>query len=90
MTTLTGKRVTVTIEQKAHALTVFSINEPGRLAVTSGTKDKTAYVVLHNDTHAAYCPCGAYGRCAHKVAVNWHLEALRRAAYTEMFDIYAC
>lgn len=86
--TINRKRVTLTIQNKAHLLTVFSINEANRLAVTSGSEPNTAYVVRHDGRQATYCPCKAYGYCSHKQAVDWKLEAERRAAYIEIFNIY--
>lgn len=84
-----GKTITLTIEQKARLLEVVDIQEENCLAVRSGSKSGTAYGVQHNNTRATYCPCeaGKYGsRCCHKVAVNWHLEALRRELVHVFFD----
>jgi hypothetical protein len=87
---LHSRRVSLTIAQKAHLLTCFEIGEPGRLAVTSGSKVNTAYVVRYEPgqkkTH--YCPCDARGYCSHRQAADWHLEAQARAAYVEEFSIY--
>lgn len=83
-----NKQVSLTIEQKAHLLHVFS-DHPGlrenELAVTSGSQVNTAYAVRHDGKHAIYCPCRSVGRCAHKLAVDWKLEADRRMAYVELF-----
>jgi len=79
--TLNGKKVTLTVEQKARLLDVFEIGEEGRLAVTSGSTPNQAYVVRHDGEHSQYCPCGAYiARCAHRVAADWHLEEQREEA----------
>ena len=87
--TINEKRVTMTIEDKAHGLQVFEIGEEYKLAVTSGSELNKAYVVTHNGSHVTHCPCKAYtSRCCHAVAGTWHLEAKNRAAYCEMFSIY--
>jgi hypothetical protein len=79
--TINGKRVTLTVEEKAQRLQVFDIHEEGRLAVTSGSTPTDAYVVRHDGQHSQYCPCGAYiARCAHRIAVDWHLEEQREEA----------
>jgi len=79
--TLNGKRVTLTVSEKAKLLTVFDIHEEGRLAVTSGSRENDAYVVRHDGQHSQYCPCGAYiAKCAHRVAVDAHLEEKRQEA----------
>ena len=82
------RKVQMTITEKAHMLQVFDINEPGKLAVTSGSQANVAYVVSHNGQRVTHCPCKAFGRCCHMVAGDWHLEAERRAAYVEEFHIY--
>ena len=87
---LNQKRVSLSIEEKARLLTVFDINEPGRLAVTSGSKPNTAYVVHHDGKHVTHCPCKSTGLCAHKVAGDWYLEAQARAVYVELFDPHCC
>lgn len=79
MISTTGRKVTVSIEDKARALQVFDIQEAGRLAVTSGTEANLAYVVQHNDEHSTSCPCGSYKKCSHRIAVDWYLEAQRWA-----------
>lgn len=81
------RTVTLTLEEKARLLEVIDIGEPGLLAVRSGSDQGIAYGVKHNGRVSTYCPCGTYGeRCSHRLAVNWHLEAARRAAYQEAFD----
>ena len=81
------KTVTLTLEQKARRLEVIDIQEPGVLAVRSGSDQDTAYAVKHNGRVSTHCPCGTYGaRCSHRLAVNWKLESDRRAAYHETFD----
>lgn len=87
--TINQKRVKLSIQDKARLLTVFSINEANRLAVTSGTQANTAYVVRHDGKQATYCPCKACGPCSHKQAANWYLEAERRAAHVQNYNIYA-
>lgn len=83
-----NKQVSLTVEQKARALTVFSDHPDLReneLGVSSGSNPTNAYAVRHDGKHAIYCPCRSVGRCAHKVAVTWFLEAQRRASYVELF-----
>lgn len=83
MTTITlanGRKVALTIEQKARLLTVFEIGEEGRLAVPSGSKPNSAYVVQHNGVIATSCPCQSRCRCAHEYAVDLYLEEKRQAA----------
>lgn len=94
MTTMkvNGKTVSLTIEQKARKLSVWTLEGEGNaLAVTSGSKPNTAYVVRHDGAHCQYCPCqsGKFGgRCAHKVAGDAFLASQRRAAYADMFDVH--
>ncbi len=93
--TLNGKRVTLTVSEKAKLLTVFDIHEAGRLAVTSGSRENDAYVVRHDGQHSQYCPCGAYiAKCAHRVAVDMHLDEKRqeaaRTAFNAVFDPHGC
>jgi aerobic-type carbon monoxide dehydrogenase small subunit (CoxS/CutS family) len=77
--TINGKRVSLSVEAKAALLTVFSIHEEGRLAVTSGSTPTDAYVVRHDGQHSQYCPCGAYtAHCAHRVAVDSYLDEQRQ------------
>jgi hypothetical protein len=85
-TTATGKKVTLTIEEKARRLSVIDIHEEGRMAVTSGSNLLDAYVLRHDGKVSQYCPCGAYGFCSHKLALNWHLEATNRAAYDALYN----
>lgn len=80
-----NRSVKLTVAEKARLLTVFPIGEPGRLAVTSGTKADSAYVVLHNGRESYFCPCPAYGRCSHMQAVDWLLESHNRQAYVQTF-----
>jgi hypothetical protein len=89
-TTSTGKRVAVSTAQKARMLTVFDIGEAGRLAVTSGTKPNTAYVVHHDGWRVTSCPCRSVSRCSHAIAGDWYLEARRRATYSTRFDPHGC
>lgn len=85
--TINRKPVTCTIAEKARSLRVFDINEAGRLACTSGSDASAAYVVRHDGRLALACPCKArVAVCAHKLAVNWFLEARNRAIYAEMFN----
>ena len=87
--TIENKKVTLSIEDKAHTLQVFEIGEEYKLAVTSGSELGKAYVVSHNGQYVTHCPCKAYtSRCCHAVAGTWHLEAKNRAAYVEEFHIY--
>ena len=83
-----GRRIALTVEQKARSLHVFEIGEPGRLAVSSGTNPNNAYVVRyvegHHETH--YCPCNAVGYCPHRQAADWYLEAQQRHAYDIAFN----
>lgn len=91
MTTLTlesGKKVKLSIEEKARALRVFDIGEEGHLAVESGSKPDTLYVCHHNGYRITYCPCEALHtcHCAHIIAGDWALEAKRREAYHALFS----
>lgn len=93
MTLATGKRLNVSIEQKAHTLQVIDINEPGVLAVRSDSDSRVAYAVYHDGAHVTSCACTGckhYGRshCAYRLAAGWFLEAQRRASYVETFNIY--
>lgn len=80
------KRVTLTIEQKARMLQVLDINDPNRFIVPSGSEKGKAYSVKHDGYEATSCNCLAHGKCAHKTAVNWKLEADRRAWHNDLFD----
>ena len=92
MTTITleGRKVTLTIEQKAHLLQVFEIGEDGRLAVTSGSKLNTAYVVRYipGAPRTHYCPCESFAYCSHRQAADWYLEAKAREQYVQACGIY--
>jgi aerobic-type carbon monoxide dehydrogenase small subunit (CoxS/CutS family) len=88
--TINGKRVALTIEQKARLLTVFD-NHPdlaaNELAVTSGSIRNVAYVVRHDGRHVQDCSCDAWlPRCSHAIAAEWFLEAKNRAGYAGAFD----
>lgn len=79
--TIKGKRVSLTIEEKARLLRVIA-DHPGlaenELAVTSGTARGCAYVVRHNGHHVEHCSCGAYClMCSHALAAEWYLENIR-------------
>jgi hypothetical protein len=90
-TTVNGKRVVMTIEEKAALLQVFDIGEEGRLAVTSGSDPNRAYVVRHDGHRCQYCPCGAYTpRCAHRVAGDWYLEEQAALARREAEETALC
>jgi len=91
--TTTGKRLVLTIEQKARCLQVIDVNEPGILAVRSASDPRIAYAVYHNGHNVTGCACTGckqYGRkqCAYRLAASWKLQADRRAAYVETFHIY--
>jgi hypothetical protein len=88
ITTIDGKKVALTIEQKARLLTIFEISEPFVAAVTSGSNATDAYVVRHDGRKSHYCPCAARGVCAHRVAVDWKLESARRDEHCGTFAIY--
>jgi hypothetical protein len=82
MTTTTlsnGKRISLTIEQKARLLTVIAEHPElaaNELGVTSESIFGSAYVVTHDGKHSTHCTCDAYiVGCAHRVAADWHLEA---------------
>lgn len=87
MTTVTinGKRVVMTITEKARMLEVIDIHEENVLAVRSGSDPKTAYGVQHDGTHAHYCPCKSRVKCAHRIAVEMYLKAAYRALYPNDF-----
>ena len=88
---LNGKRVVMSIEQKARLLTVFDIHEEGRLAVTSGSDPNSAYVVRHDGHRCQYCPCGAYtSQCAHRIAADWYLEEQAALARREAEETALC
>lgn len=91
--TLHGKRITLTIEQKARLLQVIDVHEPGVLAVRSANDPRLVYAVYHDGKHVTSCACTGcrqYGRthCAYRLAAFWHLEAINRNAYCQMFHIY--
>lgn len=79
------QKVTLTIEQKARKLQVLDINHPRAYVVPSGTEANKAYTVQHDGHEATSCNCKAVGKCAHKLAVTWKLEADRRAIYWAFF-----
>lgn len=87
---INGKRIALTVEQKARLLTVFDTH-PGlaanELAVTSGSISNVAYVVRHDGRHVTDCSCDArIARCSHAIAGEWFLEARNRASYAQAFD----
>lgn len=91
--TISKKRVTMTIEQKARLLQVIDIHEAGVLAVRSNSDPRIAYAVYHDGHNVTGCACTGckeYGRshCSYRLAAFWYIEAQRRAAYTETFNIY--
>lgn len=92
--TINRKRVTLSIEDKARLLQVIDIHEDGVLAVRSNSDPRIAYAVYHDDKgHVTGCACTGckeYGRshCSYRLAAFWYIEAQRRAAYTETFNIY--
>lgn len=89
--TIAGVRYTMSMAMKARLLTVFGINEAGRLACTSGSNPKDAYIVHHNGKHATYCPCKSKGECSHKIAVDCYLQKQSEMeAYRELYpnDFY--
>lgn len=89
--TINGKRTQLTIAEKARLLQVIDIHEQGVLAVRSGSDPRLAYAVYHNGRKSTGCACTGckqYGRttCAYRLAVDWRLEAERRALYVETFN----
>lgn len=92
--TIGGIRYQMSKEMKAKLLTVFSINEAGHLACTSGSNPKDAYVVRHNGAHSTYCPCKSHGDCCHRIAVDEYLRKqcemeAYRTLYPNDFDFAA-
>jgi len=83
MTTATfeGKRVRLSIEEKARMLKVIDIGEENCLAVRSGSDPRKAYAVQHDSKQSTYCPCESRVPCAHRLAVDWKLEADERTRY---------
>lgn len=84
MTTATfeGKVVRLTIVEKAKMLKVIDIGEENCFAVPSGSNPRNAYAVQHDGKQAVYCPCMAHvPNCAHRIAVNRHLQTVERTAY---------
>lgn len=79
------KRISLTIEQKARQLQILDINDPHRFIVPSGSEPNKAYPVEHDGYQATSCSCAARGKCAHKLAVDWKLEADRRALFVDLF-----
>jgi hypothetical protein len=87
--TISGRKVQMTITEKARLLSVFETSEPGKLTIPSGSDAHKAYVLSHDGHHVTHCPCDARtSQCCHTVAGNWFLEAKNRAAYVEEFGIY--
>ena len=89
--TIGGIRYSMSMAMKARLLTVFSINETGHLACTSGSNPNDAYVVHHSNGHATYCPCKSHGACSHKIAVESYLQKQSEMeAYREQYpnDFY--
>lgn len=83
MTTATvdGKRITLSIEDKARMLEVIDIGEENCLAVRSGNHPETAYAVQHDGKRSTYCPCPSRVYCAYRTAVDWHLADAERSAF---------
>lgn len=82
------KAVKMTRSEKARMLHVYDIGEEGHLAIESGSKPDSLYVVHHNGYRVTYCPCEALHtcECSHKIAGDWYLEAQRRAEFVQAFD----
>jgi hypothetical protein len=88
-TLATGKRVQLSIEEKARLLQVIEMpNEPGLLAVRSGSDPTVAYAVYCQDFRVT--GCRQYGRthCAYRLAAQHRLNELRRNYHCEIFGLY--
>lgn len=88
-----AKRVAMTIAEKARLLEVIDY-EPGTFAVRSNSDPRIAYAVSHANFKVTDCACTGcrmYGRkeCAYRLAAQNRLNDMRRAWYTEVFEIYA-
>lgn len=82
--TVNGKRIQMTIAEKAKRLQVVDIHENGVLAVISGSNPNKGYAVRHDGTHATHCPCEARCKCSHMIAVERRLtEMYRDMFYTD-------
>jgi hypothetical protein len=87
--TISGRKVQMTIEEKARLLTVREAGN-GKLEIASGSDANKTYTCEHDGRHVTRCSCIAYtSRCCHAVAGTWFLEAKNRAAYVEEFGIYS-
>lgn len=76
--TLNGKRVSLSVEEKARLLTVSVIPGEHAFKVSSGSKPGRTYKVTHDGRYATGCECESCGgRCCHRVAVNNRLQAER-------------
>lgn len=79
--TINGKRVSLTIEEKAKLLEVIDIGESDCLAVRSGNHPETAYAVQHDGKQSTYCPCPSRAYCAYRMVVDWHLADAERTRF---------
>lgn len=89
--TLNGKRVQMTIEEKARLLQVYNY-EPGVLAIRSNSDPRVAYAVTYdNNFHITDCACTGcrqHGRnhCAYRVAGKNFLHQIYRATFPSDFN----
>lgn len=92
-TLASGKRVTLTMEEKAKLLCVVDIHEDGVLAVISNSDPRIGYAVYHRNFKVTGCACTGckqHGRtaCAYRLAAQNKLNEMKRSYYCDLFDIY--
>lgn len=95
-----GKRIALSVTEKAASLEVIDIRETGVLAVRSDSNPENAYAVRHNGKRATGCPCESRVKCSHMFAVERylalasderaHVEDSIRAGGFEWASCYAC
>jgi type IV secretory pathway VirB9-like protein len=83
MTTATfeGRRIVLSIAEKARMLKVIDIGEENCFAVPSGTDPRKAYAVQHDGKRSTYCPCPSRVYCAYRLAVDWKLQTDERTRF---------
>lgn len=89
--TLNGKRIQMTIEEKARLLQVIPY-ETGTLAIRSNSDPRVAYAIGYDKNfHITSCACTGckhHGRthCAYRVAAKSFLHQLYRATFPSDFN----
>lgn len=76
--TLAGQTYTMSRQLKARLLELVDLHEDNVIGVRSGSDAKKVYHVEHNGDVSTYCNCPArIEDCAHRIAVDSHLEQSR-------------